>query len=154
MPNRTRLRNAGIFMTTEESFLPEWVTLSITGPDQTVQKIEKAKYVYKNGFHYFLYRESLEGHENPFSSRIKIKNGYMELHRGGQVTMNLTFEEQKSHRAQYVAPYGVMTMDINTRKVELQKVGTRLRVNAMYTLTMNETTLEETHWSMVAEPIT
>lgn len=132
----------------EKLVLGEQVKLVMTGPDQVEQVISAARHYWKNGYHYFLYEEKLEGYETVFRSRIKCRDGYLEMHRSGEAGMNMIFEENKSHRAQYQVPYGQIVMDISTQSVSLKEEPFRLSVRAAYTMTVNGTSLEQSVWSM------
>lgn len=132
----------------EKLVLGEQVKLVMTGPDQVEQVISSARHYWKNGYHYFLYEEKLEGYETVFRSRIKCKDGYLEMHRSGEAGMNMIFEENKSHRAQYQVPYGQIVMDISTQSVSLKEEPSKLSVCAAYTMTVNGTSLEQSVWSM------
>ena len=132
----------------EKLVLGNQVKLVMTGPDQVEQEIPCASHFWKNGYHYFLYEEKLEGYETAFRSRIKCRDGYLEIHRSGEAGMNMVFEENKSHRAQYQVPYGQIVMDISTHSVSMREEAFRLSVRAAYTMTVNGTELEQSVWSM------
>lgn len=129
--------------------LGESVHLKMTGPDQVEQEISAAKHYFKNGYHYFLYEEMLEGYDKAFQSRIKCRDGFLELHRSGAAGMDMVFEENKSHKAQYQVPYGSMSMEICTNSVRLVQDSHQMSVTARYVLTVNDAELEPAVWSML-----
>ena len=60
----------------EKLVLGNQVKLVMTGPDQVEQEIPCASHFWKNGYHYFLYEEKLEGYEKlPNINGAKTKTG-------------------------------------------------------------------------------
>ena len=71
------------------------------GPDVDGEPIEMTtvgEYFYKNGKHYVLYEEVMEGESKPTKNRIKFAPGMLELTKNGVVNVHMLFEEHKKTR--------------------------------------------------------
>ncbi len=111
------------------------------GPEtdgEPIETITTGEYFFKNGKHYILYEEVMEGETKPTKNRIKIAPGYMELSKSGMVSVHMFFEENKKNVSQYHTPYGSLLMGIDAKKVEIQESEDEISVAAEYALEMNE----------------
>lgn len=92
-------------------------------------------YYERNGAHYLLWEERMEGVDAPVQSRMKYRNGCLEVTRRGGVSSQLVFEAGKTYRTDYVTALGTLRMEIATDNVTFETVpdGTR-RVTAGYCL--------------------
>lgn len=103
----------------------------------TVEMLHIGEYFERNGTHYLLYEERLEGIAEPVKNRIKIKDRRMELQKRGPVTADMVFEEQKSQSSTYAIPYGSFLMETYTTKVDCLVGEDRLEASAFYELCIN-----------------
>lgn len=115
----------------------DWVEVEITGVDQVVQKT-KAQYFYRNNCHYLVYEESIEGVEQPLKSRLKFKDGFLELVRHGAMDMTLVLEKDKSYTVQYKTPTGAIDLEFLAREVNVKQVGTQITAQALYSMGQGE----------------
>ena len=78
------------------------------GTDETdAEKIETfmtGTYYEKNGKHYVLYDEMMEGLEKPTKNKVKIGDHFLELIRSGLVNVHMVFEEDRKNRTSYHTP--------------------------------------------------
>ena len=77
--------------------------------DSDVEKIETimpGSYYEKNGSHYVLYDEIMEGFSEPVKNRIKFGEHALELTRSGAVNVHMIFEENRKNMTSYNTPYG------------------------------------------------
>lgn len=91
-----------------------------------------AQYFLKDGIHYLLYEERLEGFSRPFKSRIKLKGKLLELNRQGEVFNRMIFEEGKTHFTNYATPYGRMVLKISTARVQVCEKDKELSAKVEY----------------------
>lgn len=106
---------------TGKQFLPQ----TEQDPVVTVQKV-LARYYQKDNARYFFYEEVLEGHPQKLQTRVKYKNGCLEVERksaagSGAGSHRMVFEKDKSYLTQYPTPYGVLPLDIETELVEFSE---------------------------------
>lgn len=104
---------------------------------ETIEMVHIGEYYERNGTHYILYEECLEGISVPVKNRIKIRGHRMELQKRGPVTVDMVFEEQKRQSSTYAVPYGSFLMDTYTTKVEVLTEDDRLEAKASYELNVN-----------------
>lgn len=105
-----------------------------TGDLAPLETVVRAEYFRKNGSQYLFYRETQEGYEQPSKSRIKFKNGLVELTRQGLVETHMVFEEGRKHMSRYSMPYGELLLGIDTKKVTLKEQEDDIRVEIDYSL--------------------
>lgn len=94
--------------------------LTIKGLDNVVQVLNQVQYSKKKEWYYILYQENLEGFET-YSSRIKCKDGYLEIVRKGNSEVRMVYEQGKEYCMLYPTPYGAVDLKISTSKVTMNE---------------------------------
>lgn len=107
------------------------------GEEDTIEMVHIGEYYERNGTHYVLYEERLEGIAEPVRNRIRVKEHRLELQKRGPVTVNMVFEEEKHQSSTYAIPYGSFLMDTYTTKVEVLAEDDRMEVKASYEMKVN-----------------
>lgn len=108
--------------------------------DSDVEKIETimpGSYYEKNGSHYVLYDEIMEGFSEPVKNRIKFGEHALELTRSGAVNVHMIFEENRKNMTSYNTPYGNILIGIDTRKIHITQESDRIEVDVDYALDVN-----------------
>lgn len=108
--------------------------------DSDVEKIETimpGNYYEKNGSHYVLYDEIMEGIPEPVKNRIKFSEHALELTRNGAVNVHMIFEENRKNMTSYNTPYGNILIGIDTRKIHIAQESDRIVVDVDYALDVN-----------------
>lgn len=108
--------------------------------DSDVEKIETimpGNYYEKNGSHYVLYDEIMEGISEPVKNRIKFGEHALELTRNGAVNVHMIFEENRKNMTSYNTPYGNILIGIDTRKIHITQESDRIVVDVDYALDVN-----------------
>ena len=111
------------------------------GPEtdgEPIEMITAGEYFYKNGKHYILYEEAMEGEDQTSRCRIKLAQGLLELTKNGVVNVHMTFEEHAKHVTHYYTPYGCLDMGIDTKWVSIEETENELQVAVEYALEMNQ----------------
>ena len=67
----------------------------------TIEMVHIGEYYERNGTHYILYEERLEGIAEPVKNRIKVREQRIELQKRGPVTVNMVFEKDKRQSSTY-----------------------------------------------------
>lgn len=112
-----------------------------SGPDadgEPIEMITTGEYYYKNGKHYIMYEEVMEGETKTLKNRIKFAPGYMELTKNGIVSVHMLFEEYKKNITHYHTPYGALMMGIDAKKVSLTETETEINIAVDYALELNQ----------------
>lgn len=118
----------------------------------TLELVHVGEYYERNGTHYILFEEHLEGISQPVRNRIKIKDCYLEVQKKGPVDTSLIFEEGKTQSSTYSVPYGSFFISTYTRGVQFQMDEEKLEATASYTLSINGAHSADCHIRVKVEP--
>lgn len=80
-----------------------------------------AEYYRRADSHYLFYEEDLEGQSEPLKTRVKFREGFVEVTRQGGIESRMVFEPGKSRRTEYPTPYGKLFLDVVTDRVRVEK---------------------------------
>ena len=108
--------------------------------DESEDNIESSvpgTYYEKNGKHYVIYEEVIEGLQKPVMNKLKFGEHFLELSRSGSLSVCMMFEENKKHMADYHTPYGKLTLGIDTKKFRMVNETDKMRLDIEYTLEQN-----------------
>lgn len=121
------------------SGLHEMGDLNIEVEEENVlETITPAKYYLKNGKHYVLYDEVVEGLPGVIKNKIKITDGkILEIIKSGSTNSHMIFEEGKSNLTIYDTPYGQFHLDTHTSTLEVLEYENEISVKVEYGLDMN-----------------
>lgn len=133
------------------------VLISITGMQtqdtgEAVEIINTGTYYLKNGMHYILYDEVMEGFEQITKNKIKFKEGYLCVSKKGVLNSNLEYDLSKKTLSCYVTPYGEMMMGIQTNLLDISEDEDEITVIADYALDVNYQFLSDCHIRIVIHP--
>ena len=76
--------------------------------DNDVEMVVRGDYYQKNGKHYILYEEVLEGMEETVKNVIKISDSSMDIIKKGAANSHMLFEKNKKNLSCYSTPMGDM----------------------------------------------
>lgn len=120
------------------------VMVTITGQhtmdgdvQEPVEMVHVGEYYERNGTHYILFDEVLEGFPEPVKNIVKIKNRYLEVQKRGAIGSRLVFEEGKKQETTYSVPYGSFLMATDTSSVQIRQTEDLLEAAAAYVLSLN-----------------
>ena len=125
------------------------ILLSISGlhmleeEDGNVEVVTAGDYYNRNGKHYILYDEVVEGLSGHISNRIKISGDSVEVTKKGLTNTQLIFEKGKKHMTRYQTPYGILNLGVLTRDVQVREEDALIGVKVEYILEVNEQHLAE-----------
>ena len=108
--------------------------------DEAADNIETAvsgTYYEKNGKHYVIYEEAIEGLQKPVMNKLKFGEHFLELSRRGSLGVCMMFEENQKHMADYHTPYGKLTLGIDTKKFRMVNEMDKITLDIDYTLEQN-----------------
>lgn len=112
--------------------------LQFNGTEKTdLATIQMAQYYLKNGKHYFIYEESVEGSDEILKNVIKFNSKEVEVSKRGIYQALLFFEEKKRNYSNYKTPYGTLVIGISTDKIDLKDKENEIYLKVEYDLEMN-----------------
>lgn len=106
--------------------------------DEPIELITTGEYYFRNGTHYLLYEETMEGFTEPTHNMVKIRPGLMEVRKKGLVNVNMIFEKDKKNVSFYKTPMGTLQMEITPTRVCMEKREKSMEICAEYALGMND----------------
>lgn len=124
--------------------MTEEVLISVTGlhtmdsaQEEEIEVTSAGKYYLKNGKHYILYDEILEGTGDIIKNRIKLSDTGMEIQKKGSVNANMVFQQGKKNTSWYGTPMGNMLAGIEVTDMDVREQENLIEVDVGYELEMN-----------------
>lgn len=105
---------------------------------EPIEVITTGEYFYKNGKHYLLFEELVEGERQSIKSRVKISEDGMELTKSGAVHVHMVFDKGHKNLTHYDTAYGSLLIGIDTRRILLQEAEDELNVEVDYILEFDQ----------------
>lgn len=102
--------------------------------DEPVEIITPAQYFLKNGKHYVVYDEVMEGIDGPIKSTIKFTEDKVELIRSGMASARMTFQENQENMVIYQTPMGPLSISLYTEKIEASLLEEQMNLEIQYSL--------------------
>ena len=104
---------------------------------EAIEVIQKGQYYQKNGSHYLVYEEPVEGSSDRILNRIKFKTDEVQVTKKGAVNTMLSFKQNEKNMTNYATPYGNLIMGINTHQIDLKMNESKLEIHVDYALDIN-----------------
>lgn len=105
--------------------------------DNDVEMIIRGDYYQKNGKHYILYEEILEGAEERVKNVIKISPSSMDIIKKGVTNSCMLFEKNKKNLSCYSTPVGNLVIGIQANHFYVEEQENSIKVNVDYSLDIN-----------------
>lgn len=103
-----------------------------------IEVITPASYYNKDGKHYVIYDEVVEGLPGTIRNKIRITDGRMlEIIKTGLSNAHMVFEKDKINMTQYETPYGELLVGIHTRDMHVEESEEVIDVRVVYELDVN-----------------
>ncbi len=104
---------------------------------EPVEVITSGDYYKKNGKHYIIYDEVMEGFSETTKNIIKIGDGYMDITKRGVTNVHMMFEKDKKNVTYYYTPYGSLLIGIEATKVDVEETEQDIHILVDYALEVN-----------------
>ena len=105
--------------------------------DNDVEMIVRGDYYQKNGKHYILHEEILEGAEERVKNVIKISPSSMDIIKKGVTNSRMLFEKNKKNLSCYSTPVGNLVIGIQANHFYVEEQENSIKVNVDYSLDIN-----------------
>ena len=105
--------------------------------DNDVEMSVRGDYYQKNGKHYILYEEILEGAEERVKNVIKISPSSMDIIKKGVTNSRMLFEKNKKNLSCYSTPVGNLVIGIQANHFYVEEQENSIKVNVDYSLDIN-----------------
>lgn len=104
---------------------------------ESVEVITAGDYYKRNGKHYVLYDEIVEGVEGTTHNVIKIKDDFLDITKKGASNVHMIFEKNKKNVSYYYTPYGSLLIGIDAKDVKVKETENQIKVEVSYALEIN-----------------
>ena len=104
---------------------------------QPIEVINSGEYYLKNGKHYIVFDEVMEGFEGVTRNRIKIDDDYLELKKNGVSNVHMVFEKNKKNLTCYETPFGSLMLGIHANRFEFEESEQKITLDVDYSLDIN-----------------
>ena len=102
-----------------------------------IEVITSGSYYLKNGKHYILYDEVIEGSTEVAKNIIKLGDGTMEVTKKGPSTVHMMFEKDKKNISYYHTPFGSLLIGIDAKYIHMEESEHDINVEVKYGLEIN-----------------
>jgi Uncharacterized protein conserved in bacteria len=103
-----------------------------------VEVITPGSYYYKNGKHFVVYEETLEGEIKPKKNIIKASKEALEIVQKGSYSTNMLFEKNKKNLSFYNTPYGGVSIGITATNLRVKEEADSIGIHVEYALEVNQ----------------
>lgn len=108
------------------------------GDSDSVEVITPGEYYNKNGKHYVLYEEVVEGTTGTVSNTIKLHEDAISIRKKGVTNANMVFLKGQKHRTCYSTVMGDLMMGIYTKDIRMKQSAQNMEIEIDYVLDLNE----------------
>lgn len=102
-----------------------------------VEMITTGDYFQKNGKHYIIYDEVMDGFEGNIRNTVKISPDSMDIRKQGIANAHMVFEQDKKNMTRYATPMGDMMVEVSTNRIQVDEQEDSLKVLVEYSLGIN-----------------
>jgi len=82
--------------------------------DEPIEIMTPGQYYLKNGKHYVLFEEMMEGIDGKMKSTLKFEKDKVELFRNGAASVHMVFQKEQEHQMIYRTPMGPLAISLYT----------------------------------------
>ncbi len=108
------------------------------GEAEPIEVITPASYYFKNGRHYVIYDEVVEGLPGKIKNTIKITDDRLfEIRKTGLTDTCMVFEKDHIHMSSYQTPFGSIVLGIRTKDMNVEVRENDMDVRIFYELDVN-----------------
>lgn len=105
--------------------------------NEPVEVITSGDYYRKNGKHYVIFEEVMEGFEETTKNIVKIGDEFLDITKRGTANVHMMFEKNKKNVTYYYTPYGSLLIGIEATKIDVKETEQDIHVTVDYALEVN-----------------
>lgn len=102
--------------------------------DEPVEIISPGQYYFRNGKHYVLFDEVMEGIDGVIKSTIKFTEDQVELIRSGAASTRMIFQKEQEHMVIYQTPMGPLSISLYTDDIIAELGEDQMNLEIHYSL--------------------
>lgn len=117
--------------------------------NEPIEVITPATYYLKNGKHYVVYDEVIEGMPGTIKNKVRITDDQkLEIMKSGVSNAHMIFEKDKINMTQYETPYGEMMLGVHTKDMRVNVTESLIEIHVNYALDINSEPVADCNISM------
>lgn len=105
--------------------------------NEPVELSTSGEYYQRNGKHYLIFDEVMEGFEGTTRNVVKLADGFLEITKKGAANVHMLFEQGKKNLACYHTLYGALMIGIEANDIKLLASEHEIHACADYALEVN-----------------
>lgn len=105
--------------------------------NEPIELITSGDYYKRNGKHYIVYEEVMEGVPGTTKNIIKLNDDFLDITKKGASNVHMMFEKNRKNVTYYYTPYGSLLIGIDAKRVEIQESEHNIDVKVDYELEVN-----------------
>lgn len=105
--------------------------------NDVIEVISAGDYYSRNGKHYIMYDEVMEGFEGTTKNVIKLTKDYLDITKKGVSNVHMIFEKNKKNVTYYYTPFGSLLIGIDAKSVDISETDENIDVKVSYNLEVN-----------------
>lgn len=102
-----------------------------------IEVITPGDYYKKNGKHYIMYDEVMEGFDGNTRNVIKLTEDSLDITKKGIANVHMIFEKNKKNVSYYNTPFGSLLIGIDAKSVDIAESEDNIDVKVKYNLEVN-----------------
>ncbi len=102
-----------------------------------VEVVTAGSYDEKNGNHYLIYEEAVEGSREHIQNLLKIGEDSLEVTKKGLIRAHMVFEKNRKTKAVYETPFGDIAMEFFTSEFRIQEAQDTIDIQVRYSMEMD-----------------
>lgn len=111
----------------------------IDGEQETpIEVVTAGDYYHRNGKHYILYDEVIEGCPGHIHNTVKIGEESLEVIKKGISNVHMVFEKNRRNLTCYATPFGNLTIGITAHRIQIDERDKDIDVQVKYALDVND----------------
>ena len=105
--------------------------------DVDVEMVTRGDYYQRNGKHYILYDEVMEGFEGKVRNVIRVSSDSVDIIKQGAANARMQFEKNKKNLSCYTTPLGDLMIGVQANRISIDEGQDHLKINVEYSLDIN-----------------
>lgn len=104
---------------------------------EALEMITVGDYYKRNGKHYVVFDETMEGFEGTTRNMIKFNEHMVDITKKGVTNVHMVFEEKQKNMTYYDTPFGNLLIGLSTSRIDVNEEENVIEIKIDYSLDIN-----------------
>lgn len=109
----------------------------ISDAQESLEMITIGDYYKRNGKHYLLFNERLEGFDGVTQNTIKFHDGLVDITKKGVSNVHMVFAEKQKNVTYYDTPFGNLLIGLCANRIDIKENENAIDIKIDYSLDIN-----------------